>query len=327
MKNQAKQVARAFGTTAEAIVYLAPDELSDLHQMRPWAVVRAALFTWGLVLGAIWLWAYTQRASVLVAAFVIVATRQHALNNLVHEAAHYSVSRDKRLNDWISDVLFAAPHLISTSGYRDKHMLHHVHLGKAGVDTEIKPRYLIRGSRFVVRTAGSLFGHGFWQATQTYIPSVKGGTRQRVRMLGLIAVTNGALLTYCWWLAVPAAYVYLWLLPLVTLTLYLGTLRVIAEHQPGPYALERNEDYEHDFEPLTRSIPAGRIERFFLSPVNFCYHHEHHCFPGIPYSNLPRLHRLLLARGYFEAHPECLATSYRKVLMQQIFPTRQRVAS
>jgi fatty acid desaturase len=140
-----------------------------------------------------------------------------------------------------------------------------------------------------------------------------------VRSLALVAATNGLLLAYCWALGSPWAYFYLWLLPLLTLAGYLGTLRVVAEHQPLAYSQLPAEDFDAVLEPpLTRSIPAGPIARFFVAPLNFCYHFEHHAFPAIPYASLPKLHRLLHERGFFRDHPESLGSGYGAVLISLI---------
>ena len=303
--------------------YVSREEIKALYRNHPGRILFAAVFTWGLILVSFWLWAKTSHVAALGVAFFVIATRQHALNNLVHEASHYNISRNKMLNDLISDILFAAPHLISTQGYKDKHLLHHAHLGNHRLDGEIKTRYLIRGRHFLRYTLASLTGLLALDVVRSYQPVMTSSQGSRVRYVLLVCLTNGALFGYCFWLGIPFAYFYLWVLPLFTLTVYLAMLRVVAEHQPEEYAELEAEDYEMDIKPpLTRTIPAGPIERFIFAPINFCYHNEHHYFPAVPFTQLPKLHRLLKERGYYQAHPECLGTSYRAVLKKAVFPDR-----
>jgi len=295
------------------------DEWQNLSRVQAWPIVRAALGTWLSILGAIALWAYYPSVSAFVVAAVVIGSRQHALNNLVHEAAHYSISRRKVLNDWISDALFATPHLISTHAYRQKHALHHSGLGDAAIDTERKPRYIIRGAGFLRHTLLALCGMAAYHAAREYAPAAA-AVRHPWRYYVLVPVTNGLLLAYCWWLGRPEAYPLLWLAPLLTVAMYLSTLRVIAEHQPEWYAAHGVEDFSSPFPRFTRSIPAGVLERFFFGPVNFCYHHEHHLAPGIPFPNLPQLHRLLRERGYFDANDDRIGQTYIGTLARLVFP-------
>jgi fatty acid desaturase len=298
--------------------YIDAAELQALYQRQPWRYLRDGLAIWTVILGAIAAALLSGNIFVTILAFAVVAGRQLALNNMVHEASHYLLSRNKELNDWLSDVFFAAPHLISTDGYRGKHLPHHTHLGHPPEDVEFKARYLFRGRRFLWRSLWAVAG-GTSLVTAASYGSRSSNNPNGLRAMVLIALTNGALLAYCWALGSPWAYFYLWLLPLLTLAGYLGTLRVVAEHQPESYAQWPEEDFESPLEPpLTRSIPAGPIARFFVAPLNFCYHFEHHAFPAIPYASLPKLHRLLHERGFFKDHPESLGTGYGAVLTSLI---------
>jgi fatty acid desaturase len=302
--------------------YLSKEELRHLYAIDGWSIARAAVFTWGCIAAALWAWAYTDHWAVLAAVFVIVATRQHALHNLVHEASHYSISRNHDLNDWLSDIFFAAPHLISTDGYRQKHVLHHAHLGDPLRDTEARPRSLIRRGALLKHTALALCGYAALTTVLSYRPAIRTSRAQTIRHALLVLGTNGVVFAYCAVLGVPLAYCYLWLLPLFTLTLYLDMLRVLAEHQPLDYAAAGVENVDGAVPAYTRSIPAGAIERFIFGPVNFCYHNEHHMLPGIPFRNLPALHRLLRGRGFYTEPDDRLGHSYLGVLARLAWPAQ-----
>ena len=300
------------------------DEWAQLSAVRPGRLVMAAGGTWLSILGSLWLWASYPHPLIFLLSFCVIATRQHALNNLVHEAAHYSITRRKALNDWISDIFFAAPHLISTDAYRQKHLLHHRDLGDPVTDGEFKPRYVIRRSRFLKHTFLALFGFGAYVAIRSYRPAPGSPAAAPPRRhYVLVPVTNGLLASYCWWLGTPAAYLSLWLLPLFTLTIYISTLRVIAEHQPTDYALSESENLTGRMPAFTRSITAGAIERFVFGPVNFCYHYEHHLAPGIPFPHLPRLHSLLRERGFYSADDDRVCASYIGTLANLVLPREQ----
>jgi fatty acid desaturase len=304
--------------------WLDGEKVSRLYPLKISRIWTGAAYCWSIIAGSLAAWAYFRNPWVFTTAFVLIATRQHALINYLHEAAHHLVSRDRRRNDWWSDVVFGAPNIMSTASYRGNHLLHHSNLGNQRLDNEINHRFLIRGWRFWQTLLRGLTG---WNAVRALfnqgrgLKNAKTDWQDRLRHFGLIAITNGVLFSYCRWLGTPIAYLVLWLIPLATLTSLLLTLRVIAEHQTLEYARRSSEDFTFDMDPVfTRTIPANAMERFLFGPVNFGYHNEHHLYPGVPYTALPDLHRLLRDSGYYDEYPERLGTSYCGVLARQIFP-------
>jgi len=311
-------------TAEETRRWLDAGEVSHLYTLRPSRIWPGAVYCWAIIATSLAAWARFPNSRVFAIAFVLIATRQHALINYLHEAAHHLVSRNRWRNDWWSDLVFGAPNVMSTQSYRGNHLLHHSNLGKMKLDNEVNHRFLISGWHFWHTLVRGISG---WNAGRAFFNQGRGlknaqtDWRSRVRHFGLIAIANGLLFSYCLWLGAPVAYLLLWLLPLGTLTSLMLTIRVIAEHQTVGYARQTKEDFVHDMEPtFTRTIPANAIERFLFGPINFGYHNEHHLFPAVPYTALPELHRLLRKSGYYDKYPERLGRSYCHVLVGQIFP-------
>jgi fatty acid desaturase len=48
-----------------------------------------------------------------------------------------------------------------------------------------------------------------------------------------------------------------------------------------------------------RTTLVGPVERFFLAPMHFNYHAEHHFYPMIPWHNLPEAHRILSRHPHY----------------------------
>src|SRR6185295_19162037 len=88
-----------------------------------------------------------------------------------------------------------------------------------------------------------------------------------------------------WW-----SYPALWLVAMATWLPLVTRLRNIAEH-----AVVGTED-----DPFThaRTTYSNPLERLFIAPFWVHYHGEHHVFMHVPCYNLPRLHRLLMRKGY-----------------------------
>jgi fatty acid desaturase len=281
--------------------FLTTDELRQFSAIAPASIVGRIGMTWGLILGAIWAWASSGNLAVLAVAFLIVAASQHALFLLAHEGAHYSVARRKWLNDLVSDLCFAGPIFYTTAKYRDGHLPHHTHLGDHAGDLERRTWVLLRGRHLVLLLARTLSGWSALRAILGLTPEKVGARQSPWRWVTCVGLTNGALALYCLAVGAPFAYLWLWFLPLCTITNLLLVLRAVAEHQPLAYAHRESPDESADLTPtLTRTFNPGPLQRFFIAPVG-AHHHEHHLFPGVPFANLPRLHATLAARGYFDA--------------------------
>jgi fatty acid desaturase len=50
----------------------------------------------------------------------------------------------------------------------------------------------------------------------------------------------------------------------------------------------------------TRTTYANFVEKMLFAPHHVNYHAEHHLLMTVPSYNLPRMHRLLKERGYFD---------------------------
>jgi fatty acid desaturase len=96
------------------------------------------------------------------------------------------------------------------------------------------------------------------------------------------ALAQAGLVGIFWLAGSWTAYVWLWLLPLLTLTVLFNGVRVFCDHAN----LKDEPGTERD---RLVSYVSTRVERFFLAPFHMNYHAEHHLFPYVPHHNLPRL--------------------------------------
>jgi fatty acid desaturase len=95
----------------------------------------------------------------------------------------------------------------------------------------------------------------------------------------------GLALAGYWW-----AYLALWIVPLATWFPLVTRLRNIAEHA----CVDTREDpFSH-----ARTTKANILERLLIAPYWVHYHGEHHVFMHVPCYHLPRLHRMLMEKGY-----------------------------
>jgi fatty acid desaturase len=88
----------------------------------------------------------------------------------------------------------------------------------------------------------------------------------------------------------PELYLFLWLAPWMTVWRVINRLRAIAEHGGMTASKDRRLTTHH----VRQSWPA----RFVLVPFNTGWHLAHHVDMGVPWRNLPQLHRELVAAGW-----------------------------
>jgi len=212
---------------------------------------------------------------------------------------HFTLAKDRALNELLGNWFCAFALGMVTSRYRSWHLAHHV-----APNTQDDPDYLqhtadddyqlpiLRRRLFtmMLRDIGGANLAKWVNSTTQWLgwPAVLGleqsplSARERwhfVMFWGLFATL--ALLT--------GTYVYLivvWFIPILSLLPAFARVRNIAEHN-----YERSPD-ELDH---TRHVDGLAIERFFTSPFNINYHIARHFFPSVPQHNLPALHRALLA--------------------------------
>ncbi len=297
---------------------LDPAELASLTRIDDWRSALAVAQTFGLAGLAVTagLWAWGQPLAVLLA-MLVVATQQHALFVLAHDAAHYRLFASRRLNDAVGRICGILGG-ISMCTYRVTHRLHHNHLyGQQDPDVALNGGYP-RGTGYLLRKlAVDLTG---WTAPKTFAyffgaPSLNNDTRQVLRPLDDTspALRRAARLdrwaVVLFHLLVPAAllawggvdavlkWMVLWIVPLATFLQALLRLRAVAEHgAPGGYDSPLRAARTN----LPGRGPLGWIVRGTLFPHHVNYHVEHHLYPAVPHYRLPELHRLLGSRGVLD---------------------------
>jgi fatty acid desaturase len=281
-------------------------ELTQLNDVRSaLAVLQTVSFALGALAAALLLW----HPPVVLLAIVFIGTQQHAMFVLAHDAAHYRLLRNRRLNDAVGRWLGTLTG-ISMCSYRVVHRLHHNDLyGPNDPDIALHGGYP-RGKGYLLRKlAGDLAGINAWKTFHYFFgnPALNAATGTALRPLddtapalrraarrdrwGVVAfhVAAPAVLLAAGGAQALVAYLVLWVVPLISVAQVILRVRAILEH--GAVA-----DLSS---PLTaaRTNLAGPLARLFLFPHHVNYHIEHHLFPAVPHYHLPRLHRELAARG------------------------------
>jgi fatty acid desaturase len=244
-----------------------------------WLLAAAAIGT--ALFFATW-WAYAIAA-------VVIATRQHAMLMLFHDAVHGLLARRPRVNDALINTLVGIPTLLPIEVYRPLHLRHHRLLGTAA---DPERTLLFAGQHWsyaplataplVRQLAGDLL---LVNGIRTLSALSRAGGLPRVRptTLVLAALWIAAVAVCLWrWPAATATAFALWLVPLLTLTQLLQKIRSFAEHSGGPRTTPGWDEWTYTWR-------VGFLGRLTIWPYNINLHLEHHAAPDVPWHALPRL--------------------------------------
>jgi fatty acid desaturase len=294
-------------------IKLSKEQLHTLSEVNPFISTCHILLEWtAIVLTAI-LCHHFWNPLFYLASVAFIGARQHALLILMHDGTHYRLFRNRSVNDWVTEVFLAWPHLATMRAYRDNHLAHHNYVNmekdpdwlrkkdnvewqfpqSAGKLAGILLRDLIGiGGINLIRLASSL-------SATARVPSK---TFVRIRLGFYIIVLGGLIAAGC-----GEAVLMYWIVPYFTWLVFIMRIRSIAEH----FAIEG----EAGAYGRIRTTQAGLLARLFVAPKNVNYHIEHHFFPSVPFYRLPELHSLLMSNDEFvrSAH---ITQGYSKMLLE-----------
>ncbi|MFO1059700.1 MAG: fatty acid desaturase [Dongiaceae bacterium] len=218
------------------------------------ALLRDA--SWLLVLPLAW----------LVGAFV-----SHALYVLMHECTHNLVTGRSTVDRILGIACDLGLFFPSAMAFRKYHLMHHKHLGHPDLDPDV-----------VSRREADLVGNSTWRkALWVFLLSISQALRPHkvpgtqlwdgwiVANLAVVVLADGAVL----WLLGIKALAFLAFSTLFALGLHPLGGRWVQEHYvtaPG------QETYSY----------YGILNRLCF---NMGFHNEHHDFPNVPWSNLPKV--------------------------------------
>lgn len=270
------------------------DELRHIPDWRNAVTVAAAVAqTFGVVIAAAvldtwWSW---------LLAFVLMGRGHALLNILAHEAAHRLLFSNRRLNDTVGRWVLGYPTFQPFATYRRSHFAHHRdEMGPDEPDLALYRGYPIARDSWHRKLRRDATGESGYKNIKGLVLAARKKAPEAWKILAVQAVLLGASIATMR----PLAYA-VWLVSWCSLWKVSNRLRAIAEHG----GMERSPDRRR----TTHVIRQSRIARFCMVPYNTGWHLAHHVDMGVPWRNLPRLHRELVAAGWVT--PEIEYPTYR----------------
>jgi fatty acid desaturase len=294
-------------------IKLTKEQLSKLSRINPYLSTYHILLEWAAVVLSAMLCNHFWSVFLYLATVAFIGARQHAMLILMHDGTHYRLFRNRHINDWVSELLLAWPHLVALRSYRQNHVAHHNH-----VNTENDPDWLRKKDNaewefpqsvksllgIFARDLSGIGGINLIRLASSLSPSENAPSKgfKRLRLAFYLTLLIGTL-------AAGAGKILLlyWVVPYFTWLIFIMRIRSIAEH----FAIEA----ESDIYGQTRTTDAGLLARVFIAPKNVNYHIEHHFFPSVPFHRLPQLHALLMSNAEF-ARGAHVTPGYAKMLKE-----------
>ena len=214
----------------------------------------------------------------LLAAYVVGATVSHALFLAIHELSHHLAFQKRAHNNWLAifaNIPMIFPYAMSFKTY---HLMHHAEQGDEHHDADLP--LPVEAGFFK-----GLWGKLVWAFNQILCYII------RPMLVHPLKMKKWHVYNILFQFPVIALFIYLagWqaLLYLAVSVFFAGSLHPLAGHFISEhYVFEEGQETYSYYGPLNK-----------LS-FNVGYHNEHHDFPRIPGSRLPKLKKL--APEYYE---------------------------
>jgi fatty acid desaturase len=286
-------------TRFDPTIAFTPDELGSVRARSDVKGLLCIAHAWLVIGASMALFALWPNPLTFVIAVVLIAARQLGLAILMHDAAHGVLMGTRKWNDPVSQWLAAYPVFTDTIPYRTYHLVHHRRTQQPDdPDIGLSAPFPITRQSFVRKMIRDITGQTGFKQRRAQIRAALGKPGQPFaqrfaifrRKLGGPVITNLVLLAILTAFGKPHYYLMFWILPLITWHMVITRVRNIAEHAVVP---DDNDVFRN-----ARTTYASWWERAILAPYWVNYHVDHHLLMYVPCYNLPKLHRLLLAKGY-----------------------------
>jgi fatty acid desaturase len=277
---------------------LTTQELAEVRRRSDLMGLALVAHAWAIIAAAMALFAAWPNPFTYILAVLLIGSRQLGLAILMHDSAHGALARTHWLNEFLGSWATGDAVAADLHAYRPYHLKHHRYTQQTeDPDLVLSAPFPITRSSLARKLLRDLSGQTGLKQRRVQIRAALGKPewplaqhlRHFAAKLGRPLIVNTLLFALLagagyWWL-----YPALWLVPLFTWYMAVTRVRNIAEHALVP---DNDDPFRN-----ARTTYASPLVALFLAPYWVNYHIDHHLLMWVPCFNLPKLHRLLAAKG------------------------------
>ena len=260
-------------------------------ELRRISVVRNAITVvvlWAELVALCVLGVWLHNPFAWVAVFLVMGSMHARFAILGHEAAHRLLFPNKKVNDFVGRWLLDYPAFVPFDLYRRAHFAHHKEeFGPNEPDLNLYNGYPITKASMRRKLVRDGRGSSGWKSLKSLLLGLKSKLGRPVA--ARIIATQLVMLLVCAAFGRPELYL-LWIGSWMTVWRVINRLRAIAEHG--------GMTQSHDRRLTTHHVEQHWIARFWIVPYNTGWHLAHHVDMGVPWRNLPALHKELVDSGW-----------------------------
>lgn len=227
-------------------------------------------------------------------AYIVGATANQNLFLAIHEISHnlaFKTPLYNRLFAIVANLPIGVPY---SAGFRQYHLTHHKSLGVDGLDTDLPTAF---EAVFLDSVLGKAFFCTFqllfYAVRPMFVFSIPFGPVHYLNIAGQIAFDALIVQTLGW-----HAMAYFLLSSLLAGSIHPCAAHFISEH----YVFQRSQVKGGK---MPRDVPIPETFSYYgplnVLTYNVGYHNEHHDFPAVPWTRLPKLYEI--AKEYYDPLP------------------------
>src|SRR4030095_10007492 len=214
--------------------------IKALSRIRPWRGISQVALEWFAIGAAIYLCTRYWNPLIYILTVIWIDARQNGLAVMMHEAVHYRLLPNKKLNNWIGEIFTAWPITVTVHGFRQTHWAHHRHVNKPeDPDWQRKQtemfEYPKSGWDMILITLKYWCGFYAIKNLREASHGVEIPRHLKYLRLAFYAAVIAASIVFHFWVGL---LIY-WVVPLFTYFLWIIYVRGVAEHFGGI------EDHDH----------------------------------------------------------------------------------
>lgn len=292
--------------------FLSKEEIKELHKKSNIKGYFELISLWFWIIGAFALVYFYTNVFTIIIALLILGGKQLGCAIIMHDTSHYSLFKTKKENEILGNIFGAYPIFQNVKQYRPYHLQHHIATGTTDdPDINLTTGYpALRMSlfrKFLRDLVGATGVKGFFGVIMMHLGFLKYNLGNKITKLqpenSTIVIKNffknmtGPILFHICFFSIfmligkPLLYGLWWVAFFSTYNLSLR-VRSIAEHSILP---DNTNPYT-----ASRTTYANFFEKLLFAPLHVNFHNEHHLLITVPCYNYPKMHKLLLERGFYK---------------------------